>query len=154
MTQQPVTLYEWAGGAEALERLTEEFYTHVRKDELLAPLFAYMTDDHPQHVATFLGEVLGGPPAYTEHHGGYRRMLSSHRGRDITPEQRARWVELMLAAMDTVGLPDDAEFRSAFVGYIEFGSRRAMANSRPDAGPSGRTTIKTWGWGEALPGDD
>ncbi|MFI8825002.1 group II truncated hemoglobin [Streptomyces sp. NPDC053431] len=154
MTDQTPTLYEWVGGAEALERLTEEFYRRVRKDEILAPLFRAMDDDHPQHVATFLGEVLGGPERYTEHHGGYPHMVSRHRGRGIRPEQRARWVELMLEAMDVVGLPQDAEFRSAFVGYIEFGSRRAMANSQPDAGPSSRTTIKKWGWGEAVPGDD
>lgn len=154
MTDQTPTLYEWAGGAEALERLTEEFYRRVRKDELLAPLFRHMSDDHPQHVATFLGEVLNGPERYTEEHGGYPHMVSRHRNRAIKPEQRARWVELMLEAMDAVGLPDDAEFRSAFVGYIEFGSRRAMANSQPDLGPSSRTTIKKWGWGEAVPGDD
>ncbi|MET9537960.1 group II truncated hemoglobin [Streptomyces sp. NPDC006553] len=151
---QVPTLYEWIGGTEALERLTEAFYARVRKDELLAPLFAHMDDDHPQHVATFLGEVLGGPTHYTEQHGGYPRMVSRHRGRAIKPEQRARWVELMLTAMDEVGLPEDAEFRSAFVGYIEFGSRRAMANSQPDVGPSRRTTIKKWGWGEGVPGEE
>ncbi|MFG2720889.1 group II truncated hemoglobin [Streptomyces sp. NPDC048416] len=154
MTDQIPTLYERAGGAKALERLTEEFYRRVREDETLAPLFQYMEDDHPQHVATFLSEVLGGPEHYTEQHGGYPHMVSRHRGRSIKPEQRARWVELMLEAMDTVGLPEDAEFRSAFVGYIEFGSRRAMANSQRGAAPSSRTTIKKWGWGEALPGDD
>ncbi|WP_236242250.1 group II truncated hemoglobin [Streptomyces sp. CC228A] len=154
MTDRIPTMYEWAGGAEALGRLTEEFYSRVRKDPLLAPLFAHMAEDHPQHVAVFLGEVLGGPERYTEQHGGYPHMLSRHRGRAIRPEQRARWVELMLEAMDVAGLPDDAEFRSAFVGYIEFGSRRAMANSQPGVAPSSRTTIKKWGWGEALPGDD
>ncbi|MGK4584032.1 group II truncated hemoglobin [Kitasatospora sp. HPMI-4] len=154
MTNRVPTLYEWAGGAEALERLTEEFYARVRKDELLAPLFAHMDDDHPKHVATFLGEVLGGPEHYTEQHGGYHHMVSRHRGRAIKPEQRARWVELMREAMDVVGLPDDAEFRSAFIGYIEFGSRRAMANSQPGVGSTGRTTIKKWGWGEAQPGVD
>ncbi|MFF5923431.1 group II truncated hemoglobin [Streptomyces flavochromogenes] len=152
--QQVPTLYEWIGGTEALERLTEAFYARVRKDELLAPLFAHMDDDHPQHVATFLGEVLGGPTRYTEQHGGYPHMVSRHRGRAIKPEQRARWVELMLTAMDEVGLPEDAEFRSAFVGYIEFGSRRAMANSQPDVGPTRRTTIKKWGWGEGVPGEE
>ncbi|MFJ5142255.1 group II truncated hemoglobin [Streptomyces sp. NPDC088707] len=151
---QVPTLYEWIGGTEALERLTEAFYARVRKDEVLAPLFAHMDDDHPQHVATFLGEVLGGPTRYTEQHGGYPHMVSRHRGRAIKPEQRARWVELMLTAMDEVGLPEDAEFRSAFVGYIEFGSRRAMANSQPDVGPTRRTTIKKWGWGEGVPGEE
>ncbi|MER8058750.1 MULTISPECIES: group II truncated hemoglobin [unclassified Streptomyces] len=154
MTDQAPTLYEWAGGAEALSRLTEEFYSRVRKDELLAPLFARMSDDHPQHVATFLGEVLGGPADYTRHHGGYRHMVSRHRNRAIEPAQRERWVELMREAMDVVGLPQDAEFRSAFIGYIEFGSRRAMANSQPGVGPGNRTTVKKWGWGEAAPGDD
>jgi hemoglobin len=59
-----------------------------------------------------------------------------------------------VAILDVVGLPDDAEFRSAFVGYIEFGSRCAMANSQPDAEATHRTTIKKWDWGEALPGGD
>ncbi len=28
------TLYEWAGGREAIDRLTQAFYEHVRRDEL------------------------------------------------------------------------------------------------------------------------
>lgn len=152
MAEEIPTMYEWVGGAKTLERLTEEFYRRVRKDELLAPLFQYMTDDHPQHVATWLGEVFGGPATYTEELGGFRRMLKSHRGRAIQPEQRQRWVTLMLEAADEVGLPSDSEFRSAFVAYIEWGSRRAMANSQPDAPPSRRETVPVWGWGESPPG--
>ncbi|MEV4739904.1 group II truncated hemoglobin [Streptomyces sp. NPDC049555] len=152
MAEKTPTLYEWAGGIEALERLTEEFYKHVRKDELLAPLFQYMTDDHPQHVAAWLAEVFGGPAVYTEQLGGFKRMIRSHRGRSIRPEQRTRWVQLMTEAADTVGLPSDPEFRSAFMSYIEWGSRRAMANSQPDAPPSRRETVPIWGWGEAPPG--
>ena len=52
------TLYEWAGGAEALERLTERFYGKVKADPLLEPLFAAMPPDHPHHVALWLGEVF------------------------------------------------------------------------------------------------
>ncbi|TDB91952.1 oxidoreductase [Actinomadura sp. KC216] len=146
------TLYDWAGGIEALDRLTEEFYRHVRKDELLAPLFQYMSDDHPHHVAMWLAEVFGGPTDYTDELGGFKRMIGSHKGKKIQPEQRKRWVKLMLEAADTVGLPADPEFRSAFVAYIEWGSRRAMANSQPDAPPSKRETVPIWGWGEAKPG--
>jgi len=36
------TLYEWAGGQAALDRLTEAFYARVRADEVLAPVFAHM----------------------------------------------------------------------------------------------------------------
>jgi len=38
MAQIP-TLYEWAGGKEALEKLTSVFYDKVFKDELLYPVF-------------------------------------------------------------------------------------------------------------------
>lgn len=146
------TLFEWAGGAEALERLMEEFYRNVRKDELLAPLFAHMTDDHPHHVALWFGEVFGGPKAYTDERGGFEKMRRRHVGKSIRPEQRARWVKLMMEAADEVGLPADAEFRSAFAAYLEWGSRRALANSQPDAELSPRTDIPRWGWGEAPPG--
>jgi hemoglobin len=55
------TLYEWAGGAEALRRLTEVFYDRVLDDELLAPVFGHMSPQHREHVALWLGEVFGGP---------------------------------------------------------------------------------------------
>ena len=55
------SLYERAGGAEALERLTEAFYAHVVENEPLAPLFKGMDPGHPKYVAMWLGEFFGGP---------------------------------------------------------------------------------------------
>ena len=145
------TLYEWAGGAPALTRLTEAFYARVRADEVLAPVFAEMPHDHPEHVAIWLGEVFGGPPRYTEEHGGYPHMLAKHRGRALTEEQRFRWVQLICGAADEAGLPGDPEFRSAFVAYIEWGTRLALANSQPGAEPVPEAPVPRWGWGEAPP---
>jgi hypothetical protein len=60
--EQTPTVYEWAGGSEALDRLTEVFYrNHVHDDEILGPVFANMPADHPHHVALWLAEVFGGP---------------------------------------------------------------------------------------------
>ena len=145
------TLYEWAGSAPALTRLTEAFYARVRADEVLAPVFAEMPPDHPEHVAIWLGEVFGGPPRYTEEHGGYPHMLAKHRGRALTEEQRFRWVQLICGAADEAGLPGDPEFRSAFVAYIEWGTRLALANSQPGAEPAPEAPVPRWGWGEAPP---
>ena len=145
------TLYEWAGGAPALNRLTEAFYARVRADDVLAPVFADMPPDHPEHVAIWLGEVFGGPPRYTEEHGGYPHMLAKHKGRALTEEQRFRWVQLICGAADEAGLPDDPEFRSAFVAYIEWGTRLAVANSQPGAEPVPEAPVPRWGWGEAPP---
>ena len=118
---------------------------------MLEPLFAGMPDDHPRHVAIWLAEVFGGPDLYTREHGGYEHMLAKHRGVAIQPEQRARWVTLIGEAADDAGLPQDPEFRSAFMAYIEWGSRLALANSQPDATPFAHAPVPRWGWGEAPP---
>ncbi|MEU4746735.1 oxidoreductase, partial [Actinosynnema sp. NPDC023658] len=51
MAEGTPTIYEWMGGAEALERLTEDFYRRVMEDELLAPVFRRMSAEHPKDVA-------------------------------------------------------------------------------------------------------
>jgi hemoglobin len=145
------TLYEWAGGMESFERLTEAFYRRVRADEVVGPLFANMPDDHPHHVAMWLAEVFGGPKAYTEELGGYPRMLSKHLGLAISERQRTRWAQLIGLAADDAGLPSDPEFRSAFAAYIEWGTRIALANSQPGADPPREAPVPRWGWGVAPP---
>ena len=145
------SLYDWAGGAEALDRLTSAFYDKVLSDPVVGPVFAGMDPGHPAHVAQWLGEVFGGPDVYTRERGGYAHMLARHRGRGITEAQRRRWVELLLDAADEVGLPSDPEFRAAFVGYVEWGTRLALANSQPGAQPVEQAPVPRWGWGVAPP---
>jgi hemoglobin len=139
------TLYEWAGGITALERLTTRFYARVPGDPLLGPVFDRMGPDHPRHVARFLAEVLGGPAAYTDERGGHATMIAHHLGRRLTQEERRRWVAPLLACADEVGLPDDPEFRSAFVAYLEWGTRLAVINSQPGAEPVLDQPMPRWG---------
>lgn len=145
------TLYDWAGGAPALLRLTEVFYDRVLTDDILAPVFAHMSPQHREHVAIWLGEVFGGPSRYTDELGGYPAMLSHHLGLNLTEEQRSRWAALIAGSADKAGLPDDPEFRSAFVAYVEWGTRIALANSQPGATPPPAAPVPKWGWGEAPP---
>ena len=136
------TLFEWAGGAPALLRMTTIFYgTYVPDDPLLGPLFAEMAPDHPERVAAWLGEVFGGPRSYTERFGDYDRMISRHLGRALSEEQRARWVQLLCRSADDAGLPMDPEWRAAFVAYLEWGSRIALENSQQ--APSRRPTCRS-----------
>ena len=144
------TMFEWCGGLPALLRMTRLFYEkYVPQDPILAPLFATMSADHPERVAAWLGEVFGGPKNYSEGYGGYPRMLSQHRGKGLTEEMRARWVELLLRSARDAGLPNDAEFRSAFQAYIEWGSRLAVENSQTQARPPERMPMPHWGWNTA-----
>ena len=150
MAETP-TLYEWAGGSAAFTRLTEAFYARVVSDDLLAPLFARMHAQHAQHVATWLAEVFGGPADYTGSHGGYPHMLGRHLGMAITEPQRRRWVNLIQDAADEAGLPEDPEFRAAFLGYVEWGTRLARLNSQPGADVVREAPVPRWGWGVAPP---
>jgi hemoglobin len=146
------TLYEWAGGREAFERLIEAFYDRVERDELISPLFpGGVSREHRDHVILWWSEVFGGPSDYTDQLGGYPRMVSKHRDLGITPEQRLRFATLMSLAADDAGLPEDPEFRSAFMAYVEWGTRLALQNSQPDAEPPPEAPVPKWGWGEAPP---
>ncbi|MDQ6669222.1 MAG: CDGSH iron-sulfur domain-containing protein [Chloroflexota bacterium] len=141
------TIFEWCGGLPALTRMTRLFYEkYVPQDPLLAPLFADMSADHPQRVAKWLAEVFCGPKAYSEQYGGYSRMISQHIGKGLTEEKRARWVALLVQSAHEAGLPNDAEWRSAFGAYIEWGSRLAVENSQPGARPPERMPMPHWDW--------
>jgi hemoglobin len=150
MDQVP-TLYEWAGGGVPIAAMINAFYDRVEADDLLGPLFpGGVTAAHRDHVATWWSEVLGGPAAYTEI-GGYPRMLEHHIDLDISVEQRRRFVSLMSVAADDAERPADPEFRSAIIGYLEWGTRLAMQNSQPGAAPVREAPVPHWGWGEAPP---
>ena len=144
------TLYAWAGGNETLEKLTTCFYDKVLKDDLLQGIFLNMDAHHAQHVAHFIGEVFGGPRHYTaEGSGSHAGMIAHHLGKMLSEAQRKRWMYLLLESADEVGLPDDPEFRSAFVGYLEWGSRLAVLNSNLNDNPVNESEpMPKWGWGE------
>ena len=146
------SLVAWAGGPEAFRRLIDAFYDRVEGDDLLAPFFpGGVSEEHRAHVTAWWVEVFGGPATYTAELGGYRRMLDHHRGLGITAEQRFRFATLMSRAADDAGLPDDPEFRAAFVGYVEWGTRLALANSQPGAEVVEEAPVPRWGWGVAPP---
>jgi len=146
------TLYEWAGGGEAIERLINSFYDRVEADDLISPFFpGGVSAEHRDHVVAWWSEVFGGPDRYTRELGGYENMLARHRGLGIAPQQRARFVSLMSLAADDAGLPDDPEFRSALLAYLERGTRLAMHNSQPGAAVAPHAPVPRWGWGEAPP---
>jgi hemoglobin len=146
------TIFQWGGGAEAFTRWINTFYDLVEQDERLAPLFGgTVSAHHREAAAAWWSEVMGGPPAYTEAHGGYEHMLSRHIGLDIDADVRLRFVTLLSRALDAADLPADPEFRAAIMGYAEWGSRLAVENSGPGATPAEHAPVPRWGWGVAPP---
>ena len=146
------TLYNWAGGDAAIRRMIDRFYDRVEGDDLLGPLFpGGVSEEHRANVTLWWAEVFGGPARYTEELEGYGRMLAHHRNLGITADQRRQFVALMSLGADDAGLPDDPEFRSALLAYLEWGTRLAMHNSGEGNEVVEHAPVPRWGWGEAPP---
>ncbi|RYD56458.1 MAG: globin [Sphingobacteriales bacterium] len=142
------TLYEWAGGMPVFDKLMDNFYKKVLADDLLEPVFKHMSPEHQRHVSHFVAEVFGGPTLYSEQDGSHYKMILKHLGKHLTEAHRARWVQLLTQSADEIDLPDDPEFRSAFVAYIEWGTRIAVLNSNlDDVNLSENEPMPKWGWG-------
>jgi hemoglobin len=145
MPDRKPTIFEYAGGAPAFQKLTNAFYAKVTADPQLQPVFKDFTDEHIERVAWWLGEVFGGPEAYSEARGGHLTILGAHSGKHITKAQRDRWVELMIETAHEV-LPANETFRERFRSYIEFGADIAVRASALDQPPATAGAIPKWDW--------
>jgi hemoglobin len=148
---QTPSLYEWAGGEKAIRSLFHEFYTVVVSgDPILSQVFQHMGKEHMNVVADFVCEVLGGPTLYTNVSGrSHSSMIAKHIGKMLNERQRQTWMNKLLETADRLKLPDDPEFRSALVSYLEWGSRIAKINSHGNTNPvEAGAPMPKWGWGE------
>ena len=143
------TLYQWAGGAPALARMSRLLYEkHVPADPLLAAPFAQTRPGQPQRLADWLGGALGGPdPAAAD--SGPRAVLGLDAG-EFGEDQRARWVALAGTAADQARLPADPGFRAALSSCLEWLSRSALA-ADTDTDTAATVAVPRWDWGPAGP---
>ncbi len=147
------SIFEWAGGREAFAGWLNRFYDLVEQEapDIAAMFGGRVGQEHRTRVTDWWSEVMGGPTVYTEQRGGYENMLASHENLAITEAQRLQFVTLLSRAADDVGLPADPEFRSAIMGYAEWGTRLAMHNSQPGTELVAHAPVPRWGWGVAPP---
>jgi truncated hemoglobin YjbI len=102
------SLYEFAGGEEVLHRLEDTFYSSVLADPLLQPLFGAGKPEHVDHLTAFTAESFGGPDRFSRELG-FGHLIEVQRHLGITEEQRKRFVQLYMEALDASDLPDDEE---------------------------------------------
>jgi hemoglobin len=123
------TLYEHAGGEDALHRLEQLFYDKALADPVLREVFTERIPTHVDHLTWFTAESFGGPDRFTSELG-FQYLIDRHRHLEITDEQRDRFIALYLEALNEAGLPGDQPFRDAVRHHVEFGSKVAQQNSR------------------------
>jgi hemoglobin len=146
----PESIYDHAGGHDALRHFIDVFYGSVLVDPLLQPLFGAGEPGHVDHLTAFDAESFGGPAEFSRT-VGFARLIDVHRGLRISEDQRRRFVELYLAAADTAGLPDDSAFRATLRSHVEFGSQVAVQNSHAstDAELHPLREVPIWNWEQA-----
>ncbi len=103
---RPVTFYEHVGGEETFTRLVHRFYSGVREDPVLRPLYPEdELDAAEERLRLFLMQYWGGPTTYSEQRG-HPRLRMRHAPFAVTPDMRDRWITHMRDAVDSLDLPE------------------------------------------------
>lgn len=122
MADVTTSFYDRVGGAPTFKALVDRFYEGVANDPPLRAM--YPEDDlgpANDRLRMFLEQYWGGPKTYGETRG-HPRLRMRHAPFIVTPTQRDRWLHHMLAAVDTLALPEaeDAELREYLVRAAQF----------------------------------
>lgn len=101
------TVFEQVGGLPTFHRIADAFYARVEQDRLLRPMFGDDLQTAREHLALFLAQYFGGPPAYSAQRG-HPRLRMRHMPFRIGPAERDAWLGHMLAALDEAAVPEPA----------------------------------------------
>lgn len=112
MGDAPQSLYDRIGGADAMDRLVDEFYARVLSDPELGPFFAHSDMARLRRMQSELfATALGGPGTYAG-----MTLAEAHRGRGIQPRHLTRFVEHLLATLQDQDL--DADDVDAVIDHV------------------------------------
>jgi hemoglobin len=142
------SIYDFAGGGAAFLRLAAAHHERCLRDPVLNHPFA-RPGVHPEHVrrlALYLGEVFGGPPAFSQTCGDHTSVLTRHAGNEMGEQIGARFVDCFVAAADDAGLPADPEFRAALRSYMEWAMREVLSHQGRDPSIAAGLPMPHWTW--------
>jgi hemoglobin len=101
-----MSLYERLGGSSGISDLVVEFYERVLKDPVLVPFFLNTSMEHLRLMQEeFFTIACGGPSTSST-----MSLKAAHGGRGIADKHYQRFVEHLLATLETRGLePHDID---------------------------------------------
>ncbi|WP_293830982.1 globin [uncultured Corynebacterium sp.] len=98
--KQEQTLYDAVGGDAFFHRLVEGFYTQVKEDDLIGPMYPDQDWDGAQdRLRWFLVQYWGGPRIFQEKRGN-PMLRKRHLPFAIGEAEADRWLELMGNSME------------------------------------------------------
>jgi hemoglobin len=141
------SIYQAAGGEAAFLKLAAVHHRRCLEDPVLEHPFSHgVNPDHVERLAAYWAEVLGGPPHFTERYGDQDAMLDMHAGHGMEDELGPRFLACFLAAIDEVGIPDEAELRAALRAYMEWAVADVMVYAPAGATVTPGQAMPHWSW--------
>lgn len=142
------TVYEAAGGADGLLRLAHAWHARVMADEVVSHAFSHgFHPDHSRRLATYWGEALGGPSAYSASYGDETSVVRMHSGNGPHEEMDSRAIACFDQALADVGLAGDGALRRVLHDYFAWATNTTMSRYHRSADdvPDG-LRIPRWSW--------
>jgi hemoglobin len=145
-SQSVSSIYEAAGGADGVRRLAQAWHARAVADPVVGHAFSHgFQPDHLERLAAYLGEALGGPPAYSTRYGDETAVVRLHSGNGEHGDMNDRAIACFDAALDDVGLR--GEVRTVLHEYWAWATTTTMARypESADDVPDG-LRIPRWSW--------
>lgn len=130
--------------------LATDFHARCLADPVLEHPFSHVGNpEHVQRLADYWGEVLGGPPVYSERFGGHLAMLRVHANQcDENPFSR-RFAEVFDEAV-AHALPDDPELRAALHDYMHCATTEVATVFPTTATVPETAGMPRWSWSGSM----
>ena len=141
------TVFDYAGGEAAFVALAAALHERCLEDPVLNHPFSHdMNPEHLERLAGYLGEVFGGPPAYSALGDGHAAMLSIHASTGAQDDMPTRFVACFDQAIEDADLPKDAEFRRVLHEYMVWASGEVHSYSPIGSVVPTHATFPHWSW--------
>jgi hemoglobin len=140
-------MFEFASGDPAFLALAAAHHERCLRDPELNHPFSHPGNPHHiERLADYWAEVFGGPPRYSQSHGGHSAMLGIHAGQGAGEDYATRFVACFMQAADDAQLPDDSDFRAGLRGYVEWAVQDVLSYSPSGARVPERLPTPRWSW--------
>jgi hemoglobin len=144
----PTTVYDAAGGADAMVRLAAAWHARVMADAVVSHAFSHgFRPDHTERLAAYWAEALGGPTAFTRSLGDESTVVRIHSGNGPHEDMDRRAIDCFDQALVDAGLNRDDRLRQVLHDYFAWATTTTMSryHRSPDDVPDG-LAMPHWSW--------
>ena len=142
------SVYEAAGGWDAMVRLADAWHARVLDDEVVSHAFRHgFEPNHTVRLAAYWAEALGGPTTYTDRYGTETHVVRIHSGNGPHEEMDDRAIACFDQALADTGLVTDERLGHVLHDYFAWATTTTMARYHRSADdvPDG-LAIPRWSW--------